>query len=62
MTSNPPPPESRYTTLPLWRLLVALADAERINGPASPTSHELAKAVREKLRQESGPVREAARG
>jgi hypothetical protein len=36
--------------LPLWRLLVALDDAERTVGPDSPTARALARAVREKLR------------
>jgi hypothetical protein len=38
--------------LPLWRLLVALDDAERAVGAGSPTARALARAVREKLRQE----------
>jgi hypothetical protein len=42
----------RISDLPLWRLLVALDDAERTVGPASPTARALATAVRERLRQE----------
>ncbi|HKI38263.1 MAG TPA: hypothetical protein VKA46_40790 [Gemmataceae bacterium] len=42
----------RLSDLPLWRLLVALEDAERTAGPDSPTARALAHAVREKLRQE----------
>jgi hypothetical protein len=42
----------RLSDLPLWRLLVALDDAERTVGPDSPTARALARAVREKLRQE----------
>ncbi len=42
----------RISELPLWRLLVALDDAERTLGPDSPTSRALARAVRERLRQE----------
>ena len=38
--------------LPLWRLLVALDDAERICGPDSPTARTLARTIRERLRQE----------
>ena len=38
--------------LPLWRLLVALDDAERTVGPDSATARALARAVRDKLRQE----------
>jgi hypothetical protein len=43
--------------LPLWRLLVALDDAERTLGADSATARVLARAVREKLRQEPpGPA------
>ena len=38
--------------LPLWRLLVALDDAERTVGPDTPTARALAHAVRKKLCQE----------
>ena len=38
--------------MPLWRLLVALEDAERTVGADSPTARALTRAVREKLRQE----------
>jgi hypothetical protein len=38
--------------LPLWRLIVALDDAERTVGPDSPTARAFAWAVRQKLRQE----------
>jgi len=43
--SNPP----RLRDLPLWRLLVALADAERTLGPADPTTRSIARAVKERL-------------
>jgi hypothetical protein len=46
------PPHMALSDLPLWRLLVALDDAERTVGPDSPTACALARAVREKLRQE----------
>jgi hypothetical protein len=36
--------------LPLWRLLVALDDAERVSGSGSPSARALALAVRERLR------------
>jgi hypothetical protein len=42
----------RLSDLPLWRLLVALDDAERTVGPDSPTARALARAIRDKLRQE----------
>ena len=45
-------PHSRLSDLPLWRLLVALDDAERTVGADSPTARALARAVREKLKQE----------
>jgi hypothetical protein len=35
---------------PLWRLLVALADAERDFGPASSTAKAISRVVQEKLR------------
>ena len=47
------PPCRRLDDLPLWRLLVALADAEREAGPDSETARVLTRAVREKLRQET---------
>jgi hypothetical protein len=49
----------RLTDLPLWRLLVALADAERVSGPDAPGTRELAEAVRVKLREENAPKRPA---
>jgi hypothetical protein len=48
---NPSPP-SALETLPLWRLLVALDDAERISGPQSQTARILARIVQERLRGE----------
>jgi hypothetical protein len=39
----------RLRDLPLWRLLVALADAERVFGPADPTTRRIAEAVQERL-------------
>ncbi len=44
----------RLSELPLWRLLVALDDAERTVGPGSPTARVLARAVQERLRQRRG--------
>jgi hypothetical protein len=38
--------------LPLWRLIVALDDAERSIGPGSSTARALADAIRERLRQQ----------
>jgi hypothetical protein len=49
---NATPPHLSLDDLPLWRLLVALDDAERAVGQDSPTARALARAVREKLRQE----------
>jgi hypothetical protein len=43
---------SALETLPLWRLLVALDDAERISGPQSQTARILARIVQERLRKE----------
>jgi hypothetical protein len=43
------PPSLRLGDLPLWRLLVALADAERTLGPSDPTTRQFADAVRSRL-------------
>jgi hypothetical protein len=49
---NPQHPlHPRLSDLPLWRLLVALDDAERTAGPDSPTVRALARAVQERLRR-----------
>jgi len=48
---NANPPYMRLSDLPLWRLLVALDDAERAAGPDSETARALARAVQERLRQ-----------
>jgi hypothetical protein len=50
--TTPTPSRRRLRDLPLWRLIVALDDAERTTGADSPTTRALARAVREKLRQE----------
>jgi hypothetical protein len=42
----------RISDLPLWRLLVALDDAERALGPDSATARALAREVSNRLRQE----------
>jgi hypothetical protein len=46
--------------LPLWRLLVALDDAEQTLGPDSPTTRTRARHVQERLRQ-SRDAEEATR-
>ena len=53
MSHEPPttPGPLRLSELPLWRLLVALDDAERVAGANSPTARVLARAVQERLRQ-----------
>jgi hypothetical protein len=43
------PLHPHLSELPLWRLLVALADAERAAGPDSATARALARAVQERL-------------
>ncbi len=50
----------RLRDLPLWRLLVALDDAERVAGPDSPDARALARAVQERLRSRPDSVREEA--
>jgi hypothetical protein len=41
----------QFRDLPLWRLLVALADAERAFGPTHPTTRRIAEVVQERLAQ-----------
>jgi hypothetical protein len=50
MSTTARTPYQRLSDLPLWRLLVALDDAERTAGAASPTARALARVVRERLR------------
>jgi hypothetical protein len=38
--------------MPLWRLIVALDDAEQTVGPGSPTARTLARAIQDRLRQQ----------
>jgi hypothetical protein len=52
----------RLSDLPLWRLLVALDDAERVAGPSSPTARTLARAVQDRLRQEKPEANPNAEG
>jgi hypothetical protein len=42
----------RLSDLPVWRLIVALADAERKCGPNSSTVRTLARALEERLRRD----------
>lgn len=51
---NQSPIHMRLIDLPLWRLLVALDDAERVAGPDSGTVRVLARAIQERLRREGG--------
>jgi hypothetical protein len=44
------PPRLRLSDLPLWRLIVALDDAERAVGPDSSTARVLARALQDRLR------------
>jgi hypothetical protein len=44
-------PTRKLCDLPLWRLIVALEDAERTVGPGSSTARAIAKAIQERLRQ-----------
>jgi hypothetical protein len=48
---------ARLDDLPLWRLLVALDDAERALGPGAPTTRVLAQAVQKKLRLQPDAAR-----
>jgi hypothetical protein len=49
-TATPSP--RRLDDLPLWRLLVALDDAERSLGPDASTTRTLASAIQRRLRRE----------
>jgi hypothetical protein len=49
---NAKTPSNRLNDLPLWRLLVALDDAERTAGPDSPTARVLARTIQERLQGE----------
>jgi hypothetical protein len=51
----PEPRGQSLIDLPLWRLLVALHDAERSSGPTAAITRELAAAVKERLRSEDVP-------
>lgn len=55
-THTPSPPSSRLSDVPLWRLLVALDDAERTTGPKSVTTRTLARAILRRLRQGRVPA------
>ena len=43
----------RLDQLPLWRLLVALSDAEHVAGSNSPTARALAREINRRL---AGPI------
>jgi hypothetical protein len=51
----------RLQDLPLWRLLVALADAERAFGVDHATTLAIASAVKERLREIDAPRLEEVR-
>jgi hypothetical protein len=57
-----PTPHLCLGDLPLWRLLVALDDAERTAGPDSSTARTLARIIREKLGQEPPELRDRKEG
>lgn len=48
--------------LPLWRLLVALDDAERVAGPESPTARVLAREIQRRLKAIPPHVQEQNNG
>ena len=50
MNNSPP---NRLSEMPLWRLLVLLADLEREIGAKSPTARLVARLVSERLRGDS---------
>ena len=48
--------------LPLWRLLVALDDAERTVGPGSTTVRVLARTILDRMRQDRAPITSDEKG
>jgi hypothetical protein len=52
----PPPSRTTLRDLPLWRLIVALDDAERTAGPSSGTARVLARALRARLAEGRTPA------
>jgi hypothetical protein len=48
------PTPTHLSELPLWRLIVALDDAERTVGTDSPTARVLARAIQDRLRTQRG--------
>ncbi|CAN5544525.1 hypothetical protein BH11PLA2_BH11PLA2_25180 [soil metagenome] len=60
---NTKPITLRIDQLPLWRLLVALDDAERVSGPNSSTTRTLANELRRRLNaMPAAPATEQAKG
>lgn len=55
-------PQARLAEVPLWRLLVALADAERAFGPGDKTTRDLALAVQERLAADDADCPKERRG
>lgn len=55
-------PTMRIDQLPLWRLLVALSDAERVAGADSPTARVLAREIRSRLTHPTPAAAEKAKG
>jgi hypothetical protein len=56
MNINTPKPTQRLRDLPLWRLLVALADAERTLGPADTMTRQIAEVVQKRLTESESDV------
>jgi hypothetical protein len=48
--TQPTPLLPRLSELPLWRLIIALDDSERISGPSAPATKALVRQLRERLR------------
>lgn len=48
--------------MPLWRLLVLLADIEREIGTGSPTARLIARLVSERLREDTPPPTAVQKG
>jgi len=50
MSTKAPRPH-KLSDFPIWRVVVALDDAERFNGPGSATTRTLARELRRRLRR-----------
>jgi hypothetical protein len=60
--NNTPPPAKPLADMPLWRLLVLLADIERESGAATPSARVVARLINERLRERAKHPTEKRKG